>query len=458
MNTPDPPAVPDPIKTAAAQSAANKETAVAQYGLGATNQITPQGQLNYTQIGKWEDGTPRFQAEQTLSPQNTKLLNQTQELQGNLSQFGLDQTKKLSEHLGTPLNAEGLPQSGTTPATAPGLMGSYGVERPAGVIGDAGAIQTSLPQANQSGQIGDAGGIQRTLGPTHTGVTTSYGPTDYSSDRSKVEEALYGRINPQLERDRSQAETRLINSGVRPGTEAWTRAQDQLGRNANDARGQAILAGGAEQSRLAGLAQQAAQFANTAHGQEFGERLQEGTFGNQAQGTAFAQNQQRQQAADAATAANNEARAREATFGRESQGLQFQQNQARSQAYDAAALANTEANRTATQFANQTGQQGFTNQQAIAAAQDNARQRALQERLTFRNQPIQEISALMSGSQVSQPNFVNAPAPGVAPTDLIGATANATNAANQQYAQQMAQQKALMGGLFQLGSAGIGAI
>lgn len=62
------PSAPDPAQTAAAQAQMNKETAIAQYGLNATNQKTPWGGLNYTQIGKWEDGTPRYQAEQTLDP------------------------------------------------------------------------------------------------------------------------------------------------------------------------------------------------------------------------------------------------------------------------------------------------------------------------------------------------------------------------------------------------------
>lgn len=565
MNTPDPPPVPDPTKTAAAQGVANKETAVAQMGLNAVNQITPSGSLNYSQIGKWEDGTPRFQAEQTYSPANQQLFQTNQATQQGLSNLANTETGKISEHLATPFSSTGLPSAGTTPGTAPGLMGNYGVERASGQIGPAGPIQTTLPQQNQSGTIGDAGpvqrgvtlgnqsgqiadvgalqrgvgltnqsgqiadvgGVQRSVGPTVNSITGGYGPTDYSSDRSKVENALYSRINPQLDRDRQARETQLINAGVRPGTAAWDRAQDQLGRNANDARQQAVLAGGAEQSRLAGLAQNAAQFQNTAQGQEFAQRLQEGMFGqtgqqqafgqaaartsasdaataannaarlaeaqfgntaqqaafgqagartaaldaatqannaarlqegqftNTAQGQQFGQNTAATAAANAATEANNAARAREATFGRESQGLQFTQNQAQQQAADAAALANTETNRTALTTANATGQQTFANQQAIAAAQDQARQRALQERLTFRNQPINEITSLMSGSQVSQPGYVNAPTAGVAPTDVIGATNAATNANMNVYNQQLASQNAMMGGLF--GLAGNGA-
>lgn len=63
------PSAPDPAATARAQAKSNRETAITEYGLNATNQITPWGALNYSQIGKWDDGTPRYQAEQTLNPQ-----------------------------------------------------------------------------------------------------------------------------------------------------------------------------------------------------------------------------------------------------------------------------------------------------------------------------------------------------------------------------------------------------
>jgi len=45
QSAPTPAPAPDPVKTAQAQSASNKDTAVAQYGLNATNQVTPNGSL-----------------------------------------------------------------------------------------------------------------------------------------------------------------------------------------------------------------------------------------------------------------------------------------------------------------------------------------------------------------------------------------------------------------------------
>jgi hypothetical protein len=48
MNAPKP---PDPVKTAEAQADMNQATAITQYGLGATNQVTPYGNLTYSQVG-----------------------------------------------------------------------------------------------------------------------------------------------------------------------------------------------------------------------------------------------------------------------------------------------------------------------------------------------------------------------------------------------------------------------
>lgn len=76
--------------------------------------------------------------------------------------------------------------------------------------------------------------------------------------------------------------------------------------------------------------------------------------------------------------------------------------------------------------------------------------------LTERNQPINEITALMSGSQVSNPAFANTPQPGVAPTDYIGAQQMALNQGNLGFQAEQQRQMGLMSGAFGLGSAALG--
>lgn len=84
------------------------------------------------------------------------------------------------------------------------------------------------------------------------------------------------------------------------------------------------------------------------------------------------------------------------------------------------------------------------------------RGQATQEALTERNQPINEISALLSGSQVSQPQFGNTPTAGVAPTDYIGALGQALNQQNLGYNAQVQSNMGLMNGIFGLGKAALG--
>lgn len=72
-----------------------------------------------------------------------------------------------------------------------------------------------------------------------------------------------------------------------------------------------------------------------------------------------------------------------------------------------------------------------------------------QEALTERNQPLNEISALMSGSQIAQPNFINTPQTQVAGTNVAGMMYDSANMQNQ-------QQAAAMGGLFGLGGSLLG--
>lgn len=79
---------------------------------------------------------------------------------------------------------------------------------------------------------------------------------------------------------------------------------------------------------------------------------------------------------------------------------------------------------------------------------------AASESIAQRNQPINEISALMSGSQVSNPTFAANPQTSVAGTDVAGITQNSYLDANQQAQQAVAGQNATMGGLFGLLGAG----
>ena len=69
--------------------------------------------------------------------------------------------------------------------------------------------------------------------------------------------------------------------------------------------------------------------------------------------------------------------------------------------------------------------------------------------------PLNELAALLSGSQVQQPSFINPPLASVQPTDVLGAEFGAFNGAQNNFASQLASRNAFQGGLFGLAGSGI---
>jgi hypothetical protein len=229
-------------------------------------------------------------------------------------------------------------------------------------------------------------------------ITRSYGAGDFSQDRQNVEDALMARMNPQLARERSNIEQRLADQGIRYGSQAYTSAMDDYNRQATDTRFGAISQAGQEQQRMMDMAAQRAGFQNSAQQQAYDQAQGRAAFGNAAVGQQFNQNAQ--------------------MAGFENAGL-------------------------AQQLAQQ--QSGFN-------AQQTQRNQYMQEAYQQRNQPLNEISALMSGGQVQQPNWLNTPNSQIATTDIGGLI-------NQNFAQQQANYQtqnqnwqSMMGGVLGLGA------
>ncbi|MEM9523120.1 MAG: hypothetical protein AAF982_03865 [Pseudomonadota bacterium] len=78
------------------------------------------------------------------------------------------------------------------------------------------------------------------------------------------------------------------------------------------------------------------------------------------------------------------------------------------------------------------------------------RGQAMQEALAERNQPINEITALMSGSQVSQPSFVGTNPAQLANVDRAGLDMQSYQNKLTAWQQESANKQAIMGGLFDL--------
>ncbi len=81
------------------------------------------------------------------------------------------------------------------------------------------------------------------------------------------------------------------------------------------------------------------------------------------------------------------------------------------------------------------------------------RGQAVQEILTERNQPLNEIIGLMNGSQVTMPQFGSTNQYTIPTTDTAGIINNNFNQQQQKYQTESANRNALLGGLFGIGSA-----
>lgn len=198
ISKPRAPAPPDPTKTAQAQTDQSIGTSLANNAMGMVNQRGPDGSLTYNQtgmqtinIGGKTYQIPTYEAVTELSDAAQQRYDTTNAAQQNMADVAKTLSGQIMDSTGKPVSYADLPE----------LAGSGG----------------------------------------------------YQDRIKQIEDAMYSRLNPQMDRARATLETQLANRGIRPGSEAYDRAMRNLGETENDARMQVILGSGQEQSRLAGL-------------------------------------------------------------------------------------------------------------------------------------------------------------------------------------------------------------
>lgn len=89
------------------------------------------------------------------------------------------------------------------------------------------------------------------------GLPAAPGVGDFGAERDAVTQALIARNAPQFERMDANTRNRLANQGISEGSEAYSAAMEDLGRQRSDFELAALSAGGAEQSRLYNMARDA---------------------------------------------------------------------------------------------------------------------------------------------------------------------------------------------------------
>jgi hypothetical protein len=109
------------------------------------------------------------------------------------------------------------------------------------------------------------------------------------------------------------------------------------------------------------------------------------------------------------------------------------------------------------QFHNSAQAQGFGQALANANLQNQGRSQYVNEQNYLRQQPLNELNALRTGSQVSAPQFSGVPQSVVGGQDVTGLYNNQYQSQLANYNAQVAGNNALTGGLFGLGAAALGA-
>jgi hypothetical protein len=100
----DKPTPPDPTAVSNQQLDYNQQAATAQQQTNMVDQKTPFGSLNYSQTGTNPDGTPKFTANTSLSPEMQALLNQLTATRGTAGQIAGSELNSASDMLSHPID------------------------------------------------------------------------------------------------------------------------------------------------------------------------------------------------------------------------------------------------------------------------------------------------------------------------------------------------------------------
>lgn len=396
--TPAPPPPIDYGAAATAQGAANLQSGLQSSYLSNPNITNPYGSSKTTWGTALDPfGNPILDA--NSNPQTQANVYQTL---NPAAQTALENQQKVEAQL------SGLASKGADVAS--GVLGNnfqynnpnYTGPQLQTSIGPSGEI-SSGPSANQ---YGVAGGVN----------ANAYGQATGQADLSNVaampvnagmtgQNAILSRLTPQIQQTEAATAQRLANQGITPGSEAYNNAMRTQGQQANDLYTQAAAQGigldlSANQQGY-GQAMSNAGLYNSAIGQNFGQGLSAQSQANQAVGQNFGQ------------------------------GV------------------------TAAQLQNAAQAQKFNQELQSMSANNAATQGNLQMQLGLYDQPLNQINALMSGSQIQNPTFQAYTGANVNAAPVFQASQQTGQDAQAAYAQQVAAanaKSAALGGLLGAGA------
>ena len=269
------------------------------------------------------------------------------------------------------------------------------------------SIAESVSPVNQAAY--NAGSAQRSVaGPTfQQGIDTSGIAAMPVNAGMTGQQAIMSRLQPQLTQNENATRQRLANQGLVTGGEAYENEMRTMGQNRNDLELQAAAQG----INLDAMMNQ----------QGFGQAQAQGQFGNEAQQSQF--NAALQNAGMGNTALQ-----------------QDYQNQLAAQTAQNAAAA-----------------QNFNQQLGMAQFGNTAQQQSLDQQLALRNQPLNQITGLMSGSQIQMPQFQGYQGANIAAAPIYQGVQDTFQGQMDQYGIRQAAKNNLTSGLMGLGGSAMGA-
>ena len=269
------------------------------------------------------------------------------------------------------------------------------------------SIAESVSPVNQAAY--NAGSAQRSVaGPTfQQGIDTSGIAAMPVNAGMTGQQAIMSRLQPQLTQNENATRQRLANQGLVTGGEAYENEMRTMGQNRNDLELQAAAQG----INLDAMMNQ----------QGFGQAQARGQFGNEAQLNQF------QSALQNAGMGNTALQ-------------QDYQNQLAAQTAQNAAIA-----------------QNFNQQLGMAQFGNTAQDQSLTQQLQLRNQPLNQITGLMSGSQIQMPQFQGYQGANIAAAPIYQATQDAFQGQMDQYGIRQQAKNNLTSGLMGLGGSAMGA-
>ncbi|WP_448206493.1 hypothetical protein [Azospirillum sp. sgz302134] len=254
-SSPSTPPPPDPVATANAQLAMNKETAQETARLNRVNQYTPWGSTEWTQVA----GSPAVTKRLWVDAAGNRYDAPPEAQPGGGGHWVRNGGENAGETW-VPDQPSSVGGGWQDVEVSPATEGQWQQTVKLNPAEQAILDKQRGISAGLYGLAGDA--VSRVRDTMGQGIDLSGLPDltqDFSADRDKVQQALLARLTPYMDQRRQQLSAQLANQGITLGSEAWQAGQDDLGRQENDLNLAAVAQAGQEQQRLRQMALQTRQ-------------------------------------------------------------------------------------------------------------------------------------------------------------------------------------------------------